>query len=187
MAIVQGYIAVGVFRDPEQARRAIEELRLAGYSDDEIGYLTRADTAEPGETTAMLIAEGAVEGGLVGGLIGATIALLVPGFGPLIAGGIMAGFLLSTSLGAAAGSILGALISLGIPEEEARHYEKELAAGRTVITVKAQSGYADALHILRRNGAQHATTRFCEFNAVPPLRPYGSSEPGDHASGAPER
>jgi hypothetical protein len=183
MGMTQGYIAIGVFREPEQARSAIEELRRAGYSDDEIGYLTRADTAGPDATTGAFVAEGAVEGGLVGGLIGATIALLVPGFGPLIAGGVMAGLLISASLGAAAGSILGALVSIGIPEEEARHYERELEAGRTVITVKAQSGYSDALQILRRSGALHAMTRFCEFNAGPPLRPYGSSEPGDRASG----
>jgi hypothetical protein len=167
MAITQGFIAVGVFQEPAQAYRAIEELRQAGYSDDEIGYLARCAT-EPGKTTGTFITNSAVEGGLVGGLIGSTVALLLPGVGPAIAGGILAATLGGAAIGAAAGGLLGALNSIGIPEEEAHHYQKELWAGRTVITVKAQSGYADALHILRRNGAREATAHFCEFNGFPP-------------------
>ena len=169
MALTQGYIAVGVFHEPAQARRALEELRQAGYSDDEIGYLARASATGPDETTGTFIATSAVEGGLVGGLIGTAVALLLPGFGPAIAGGLLAAELGGAALGAAAGGLLGTLISIGIPEEEARHYQKELEAGHTVITVKAQRGYADALHILRRNGAHDATTRLSEFNASPPI------------------
>ena len=62
------------------------------------------------------------------------------------------------ALGAATGGIIEALRSLDIPEEEARHYQKELEAGHVVITVQAQSGYADALQILRRNGAHDVAT-----------------------------
>jgi hypothetical protein len=39
MAMTQDSILVGVFREPTQARHAIEELYRAGYRDDEIGYL----------------------------------------------------------------------------------------------------------------------------------------------------
>ncbi len=187
MAMTQSDIAVGVFRDPAQAHRAIEELRQAGYSDEEIGYLTRASAVEPGEAIGTFIANGALEGGLLGGMIGATAALLIPGFGAAIAGGILAASLSGAALGAAAGGILGALIRIGIPEEEARHYQKELEAGHIVITVKAQSGYDDALRILRRNGASDATTRFSEINANPPIRPFGSTEPPENASEATER
>lgn len=190
MGMAQGYIAVGVFEDSTQARKALEELRQAGYSDDEIGFLARVSTTEPGKTAVTSIATSAVEGGLVGGLVGAAVALLIPGVGPAIAGGILAAALGGAALGAAAGGILDALISLDIPVEEARHYQKELEAGHTIITVKAQSGYADALDILRRNGSHDVTTRFSEINAGPPIRPFGSAEPGDNApstGGAPER
>lgn len=183
--MIQGDIAVGVFQEPAQAHRAIEELHQAGYSDEEIGYLVRA--TESDETTGASIAIGAVEGGFVGGLLGAAVALLIPGFGPAIAGGILAASFSGAAIGAAAGGILRVLINIGIPEEEARYYQNELEAGRTVITVKAQSGYADALQILRRNGAYDVTTRFSEFNASPPIRPFGSAEPGDNPSGTPER
>ena len=183
MAMTQGYIAVGVFQEPAQAHRAIEELCQAGYSDAEIGYLTRASTTEPDVTTGTFIATRTVEGWLLGGLAGTAAALLIPGFGLAIVGGILVAALGGAAIGAVAGGILGALVNIGIPAEEARHYQKALEAGRIVITVTAQSGYADALHILRRNGAQDATTRLSEFNASPPICPYGSSEPCDHSSG----
>lgn len=165
MGMAQGYIAVGAFRDPLLARRAIEELHQAGYSDEEIGYLTRASAIESEAGTEASIANGAVEGGLVGALIGATAALLIPGFGPAIAGGILAAALSGAAVGAAAGGIVSALIGIGVPEEEARHYQKELEAGHTVVTVKAQSGYADAVQILRRNGAHDAAIRLSELTS----------------------
>lgn len=180
MGMTQGTIVVGVFREPAQAKRAVEELRQAGYSEDEIGYLVRASTNVPPGDTGTFIANRAVEGGLVGGLLGAAAALLIPGFGPTIAGGILAAVLGGAAIGATTGGILATLMSIGIPEEEAHFYRKELEAGRTIVTVKAPTGQAEALEILRRNGAYNATTRFGEFNAEPPIRPYGSAEPGDN-------
>jgi hypothetical protein len=47
-------------------------------------------------------------------------------------------------------------MSIGVPEEEARYYQKELEKGYSIVTVKATSGYDDALAILRRNGAYNA-------------------------------
>jgi uncharacterized membrane protein len=169
MTLTEGYIAVGIFHEPAQAHRALEELRQAGYSDNEIGYLARARAIEPDKTIGTFIANSTVEGWFVGGLLGTAIVLLIPGFGLATVGGILAASLGGAAIGAAAGSLLGALISIGIPEEEARHYQKEIEAGHTVITVKAQSGYADALHILRRNGAHNVTTRLSEFNASLPM------------------
>jgi hypothetical protein len=48
---------------------------------------------------------------------------------------------------------LGGLIGHGIPEEDARHYEQEIAAGKTIVTVKAGDRYDQAVDILRRHGA----------------------------------
>ncbi|HEX8732282.1 MAG TPA: hypothetical protein VF725_09525 [Ktedonobacterales bacterium] len=184
--MAESTIAVGVFRDPAQAHKAVEELRQAGYSDEEIGYLARVRAPEPDESTSTTITSGVVEGGLVGGLLGAAVALLIPGFGLAIAGGVLAVAIGGAAVGAAAGGLLGVLIGIGLPEEEARYYQKELAAGHTVITVKAESGYADALEILRRNGAYNATTRFGEINAIPPIRPFGSSKPDSTTAEASE-
>jgi hypothetical protein len=68
--------------------------------------------------------------------------------------------------------------------------QKELEAGHIVMTVAAQSGYADAVQILQRNGAHNIATRWSEINAGPPIRAIGSAEPGDTLPGpsfSPER
>ena len=179
MGMTRGEVAVGVFANPVQARHAVEELRRAGYSHDEIGYLTRASANRSSGDTGTFIANSAVEGGLVGGLLGAAAALFIPGLGPALAGGILAAALGGAAVGATAGGAIAALVNIGVPEEEARFYHQELEAGRIIVTVKSPIGYADALNILRRNGAYDAGAQFSEFNARPPLRPYGSAEPGD--------
>jgi hypothetical protein len=69
------------------------------------------------------------------------------------------------------------LVSIGVPEEEAHHYQRELEKGRTIVTVKANSGYDDVIAIMRSHGAIDAKIRYSEFNAEPPLRPYGSPNP----------
>ena len=43
MGMTQANIAVGVFHDPAQAHQALEDLRQAGYSEEEIGHVVRAD------------------------------------------------------------------------------------------------------------------------------------------------
>jgi hypothetical protein len=83
----------------------------------------------------------------------------------------------AAGIGALAGSIIGTLVSIGVPEEEAHHYQRELEKGHTIVTVKAQSGYDDVIAIMRGNGAIDAQIRYSEFNAQPPLRPYSSTNP----------
>ena len=76
MAMTQNFVAVGVFQNAEQAKHAIEELKSAGYSEDEIGYLIRATTTGSEDDTMRSAATGAVEGGVIGGVLGAAAALL---------------------------------------------------------------------------------------------------------------
>ncbi|HYB02258.1 MAG TPA: hypothetical protein VED37_18690 [Ktedonobacteraceae bacterium] len=177
MAMTQDFIAVGVFLDAEQAKHAIDELKNAGYSENEIGYLARATTTGTEDDTLSSAATGSVEGGIIGGVLGAAAALLIPGFGPAIAGGILLATIGAAGIGALAGGLIGALVSIGVPEEEAHHYQHELKKGHTIVTVKASSGYDDVIAIMRRNRAIDAKIRYCEFNAEPPLRPYGSTLP----------
>lgn len=56
-------------------------------------------------------------------------------------------------------SIAGALIGLGIPEEEAKYYEGEVKAGRTLVTVKADGRYDEACALLRRFGGYEYSNR----------------------------
>ncbi len=178
MSMAQNEIAVGVFSNIDQARQAIDELKRAGFSDEEIGFLSRV--SETGSTEADVegsAATGAISGGVVGGILGAAAALLIPGFGPAIAGGILAATVGGIALGATAGGIIGALTSLGVSENEASFYQRELEAGRTIVTVKSADGAAQAEAILSNNGAYSASTPEAIFNAPPSLRPRANEEP----------
>ena len=157
MAMEQQSVVVGVFTEQARARQAIEALRAAGYSDDEIGFLTRAATSASSDDERAGVAEGAVSGGVIGGVLGAAVSLLIPGFGPAVAGGILAATFGGMVLGAAAGSIYTSLVSLGVPDRDAQFYQQELEAGHVVVTVKSGSSEDQALAILRQYGAYNAT------------------------------
>jgi len=87
------------------------------------------------------------------------LAGVIPVIGPVIAGGTLAVILANAAGGAAIAGLVGALVGLGIPEEEAHHYEGEFKAGRTIVTVKDLNGrYDRALAILQRHGGYNKDT-----------------------------
>ncbi|GHO43919.1 general stress protein [Ktedonospora formicarum] len=179
MAMTQKIVAVGVFEEAEKARSAIDELRRAGFSNDEIGYLAHARLEGLSEATVANTTTGMVEGSVLGGVLGAVATLLIPGIGPAIAGGILAATLGGAALGAAAGGLIGSFVRIGIPEKDAAFYQKELQAGHTVVTVTTagEDSYGDALAIMRANGSYDASTKLGVINTPPPMRPYGVSGP----------
>jgi uncharacterized protein (TIGR02271 family) len=154
--------AVGVFQNREDAERAVDELHRAGFTDQQIGIAARdgegregmqtqggADTkGEEGGITGMLAGAG------IGGVLGAAAVGLIPGIGPVIAAGALAGILGGAAAGAATGGLVGWLSGQGVPEEEARGYESEFKAGRTLVTVQADGRYDEATAILQRSGAE---------------------------------
>jgi uncharacterized protein (TIGR02271 family) len=77
----------------------------------------------------------------------------------VVAGGILATVLGGAAVGAAAGGILGALIGLGVPEEEAHFYESEFNEGRIIVTVKAGNRFNEARDVLYRHGAYDVENR----------------------------
>jgi hypothetical protein len=54
---------------------------------------------------------------------------------------------------AAAGGLVGALVGMGIPESEARHFETGFRSGEVLVTVKAGDRIMEALAILEMNDA----------------------------------
>jgi uncharacterized protein (TIGR02271 family) len=161
---------VGVFENHSQAQRAVDDLRRAGFREDQIGVATQDrsrtgtdDMTDEGSNAGT----GAVTGALAGAGLGAAwgigiLAGLLPAIGPVIAGGTLAAILASAGLGAAAAGIAGLLIGMGIPEEEANYYESEFKAGRTLVTVNAENRYDEAVTIIRRHGG-HAQDRTGDF------------------------
>jgi hypothetical protein len=178
MAMIQHPVAVSVFREEQQARKAIDELLRAGFSADEIGFLARVrDVNTQGEVTADTT-RGMVEGSVVGGVLGTAASLLIPGFGPAVAGGVLAATFSGATLGAATGGLVGSFRGLGISEHDAHFYQRALEAGHTIVTVKTPdaTGYNDALSILRSNGAYDASTHEGIVNATAPIRSRGTTE-----------
>jgi hypothetical protein len=139
---------VALFRQRASAEAAVRDLRDAGFSSDAIGVAMQ-DVDEGNEA-----AKGAVGGGVLGGVLGALGSLLVPGLGPLMVGGILGSALAGAGLGAATGGILGALTSIGVSEEDARHFDSGLRAGGTLVTVAAGIKTPEALAIFERHRAE---------------------------------
>src|SRR5512135_2307458 len=179
---------VGVFEDRRQADAAINELRKAGVREDQIGVASRHTEGEAATTTTgeqgtkweTGAITGALAGAGLGGLVGLGImAGVIPVIGPVIAGGTLAVILANAAGGAAIGGLLGALTGAGIPEEEARYYQGEFEAGRTIVTVKADGRYDEAVTILHRHGAydmQTAAARTAGTAAAPTARATRAAE-----------
>jgi hypothetical protein len=142
----------------------VDELRRAGFRDDQIGVAWRHEGGEfdvgessdaPGETRA---GTGAAAGVLAGLGLGAVAGIgvlsgVIPVIGPAIAGGTLGVILTNAAAGAGIGGLVGALAGAGIPEDEAQYFQGEFEAGRMIVTVQAEGRADDARAILRRYGA----------------------------------
>ena len=143
---IAGETVVGLFADLPAAERGIEGLKAAGFSEQQIGVAVRDKQQQQDltEGTGTQAAEGATTGAVGGGVVGGVLGLLagvgalaIPGIGPIIAGGALASTLAGAGIGAAAGGIIGALAGMGVPEEDARHFERGFQQGGVLVTVAA--------------------------------------------------
>jgi uncharacterized protein (TIGR02271 family) len=150
----------GVFETKDRAERAIEDLKAAGFDEDKIGLVYRdaeGKTVKTGAADETYVEEGAVAGAVAGAaggaLVGAgIIAGVIPVIGPVLALGTLGTVLVNAAGGAAIAGITGALIGWGIPEEDAEFYEKEVEAGRYLVTVEANGRAVEAREIMHRRG-----------------------------------
>lgn len=159
------FTVVGVFETRVRADQAVEELLRAGFAPEQIGVAARAESGPqaPGASatetrSGEVAAAGAAAGGTLGAVAGAVATGLIPGIGPALAAGLLTGILGGTALGAAAGGLIGALIGLGVPEVDARYYDRQLSAGRIIMAVEATERSAEAARILRAAGAYPVTS-----------------------------
>src|SRR5919112_1115966 len=104
-----GHTVVGVFDGQQDAEKALNALKDAGFTPDQVSVVAKdtRETASMVERSDMGGAEtsgigtGALLGGLFGGAAGWLVgigALAIPGIGPIVAAGALA-----TTLGGAAG------------------------------------------------------------------------------------
>lgn len=181
---------VGLFDSRDDALEALQELRSAGFSADDVSFIAsnargeyeriedeggifdkEGDGLDAKEGAAFGAASGAVMGGIAGLLAGLG-ALAIPGIGPAIAGGAIASALAGTAVGAGAGAIaggiIGALVGAGIPEEEAHIYAESLRRGGSLIIVRAESEAAidRAIDIMNRHNVVDIDQRAEEYRST---------------------
>lgn len=143
---------VAAFHSHAEAQKAVRELKAAGFSDEQIGIATKDHEGSYQEQTEGNMAGEGATAGAVGGLgAGALwglgiVAGVLPAIGPVIAGGALAAIAASAAGTAAAGGLIGALVGLGIPEDEAEYYESEFNNGRTIVTVKCGKAKCSQAH-----------------------------------------
>lgn len=153
---------IGVFRDVRMAQAAVHELRRVGFREDQIGIVTHGEqghTTATREGTGTHWEEGAAVGAAAGAGIGAlwAVGMATIALPPLLPAVLVSSWLVSILASAASGAVIaglaGALIGLGIPEEEATYYEGEFRSGRTLVSVQAPGRFEEARDILARFGA----------------------------------
>jgi len=145
---------VGLYDRMEDAQSVVRALKDAGFGGSDISlvahdlegkYGSSLKTTETKHTgaTAGGATTGAVLGG-IGGLLVGLGALVIPGIGPVIAAGPLAAgvsALVGAGAGAVAGGVagglLGAMVSLGIPHEEAQYYAEGVRRGGALVSVTA--------------------------------------------------
>lgn len=161
------HTVVGVFHNPSDAERALNGLRDADFTPDQVSVVAKdtGATRDLVENSGMEGAEttgagaGAFLGGITGGILGWLVgigALAIPGIGPVVAAGVLATTLGGAAVGAVAGGLIGALVGAGVPEEDARSYETSVREGRILLTVHASdNAQADRARQIfdRHNGA----------------------------------
>lgn len=145
-AVTGGAVSVyGVYHDQAKLESAVERLKSSGFDNNDISVVFpdkgRTDQFAMEKNTKA--PEGAATGGgtglVVGGVLGwlAGIGTLaIPGIGPLLAAGPIVAALAGAGVGGAVGGLAGALVGLGMPEIEAKRYEKEIREGRMLLSVR---------------------------------------------------
>jgi hypothetical protein len=168
-------VAIGLFKTATQAEVGVDVLITAGVSSAGISVLlpeqhntkpaTQAGTSpQPqGTKTATVATIGATGGGALFGslavLVGAG-ALAIPGIGPLLAAGPLMAGLAGLGVGGAIGGLAGALVGMGLQEDEAKRYVSHVGGGRTLVVVHCDTPEetAKAKAALERAGAEDVSS-----------------------------
>src|SRR3954454_16427264 len=172
-------------RDLDQASRIVEDLKMGGFSNNDISVLlpdkggTRDFAHEKGTKAPEGAVTGAGTGGVLGGVLGWLTgigALAIPGLGPFIAAGPIMAALSGAAIGATAGGLVGALVGMGIPEYEAKRYESKIREGRILLSIHSENSdeAKRAKEILERAGAEDIATAGEETVKEPKRNPRQS-------------
>jgi len=156
----------GVFSDVATTEKVIRELKDHGYHSKDISVFahdkSKVNVLENETNTGVTTNDegrgknagkgagiGAASGGLLGGLGGLVVGLgllTIPGIGQIAAAGPLAAALTGAAVAAGGGGIIGALVGLGMPEEQAKQYEGFLKSGKIIVLVEAGKKYESRVY-----------------------------------------
>jgi len=156
-------------RTEAQAARIVEDLRVAGFSSNDVSVLLpdKSGTRDFAHEHHTKAPEGAMTGGAILGALGGAVgwlagigSLAIPGLGPFIAAGPIMAALGGAAAGGAIGGLGGALIGMGIPEYEAKRYEGKVKEGNILISVHSENSDARsrAKEIFERDNAEDVSS-----------------------------
>jgi hypothetical protein len=135
----------GIYSDHEKLEQAVQRLKDQGFNSSDISvvfpdkgrtdrFAVQHNTKGP-EGATVGGTTGLVAGGVLGWLAGIG-TLSIPGIGPLLAAGPIVAALAGAGAVGAIGALAGGLIGMGVPELEAKRYEKEIREGRMLVSVR---------------------------------------------------
>jgi len=163
---------VGLFDDMAQARKAALDLEGAGIPHNDISIVANneggrhaptQDNAHTTEHTGNAIGKDALVGAEIGGVAGLLMAITgfaIPGLGWIAGAGWLMAMILGAGTGAVIGGLVGALTQVGVPEEDAAHYNEGVRRGGTLLAVKAQDNVAHRVaEIMGDDGAVNIDER----------------------------
>jgi hypothetical protein len=160
---VERPLEVGIFDTVEAAKRAIDGLQQAGFSQDEITVICSDQTKEryfkafehqepAGTYDAKAVATGGAVGAVLAGLTVIASAVATGGLTILAAGPITA------AAGGVAGGFIGLMMTRGVEKELANYYQQSVIQGRILVAVEDEGPRANerltrAAKVFSRAGA----------------------------------
>jgi hypothetical protein len=153
-------IVSGVVRSREALESLIKELESRGYSKGDIS-LVMSEVTRNEHYVEDALTRGAGAGMVAGGLLGLLIGALSVVPGGMVVAGPMLGLLAGGAIGALAGTMIQMMFHLGIPEAEARLYErtllKEPGSVLIVVRIPPDGAISEIQDVMGRFGARHVT------------------------------
>ena len=140
-------IVTGIFDNRFDAEKALRQIESTGIREDQVSLVMTDQTRDnhfklvENSKADEGVAAGATFGGLTGAVLGAVLSagvIAIPGLNLIITGALAAS-LAGLGAGAAVGGLLGGLIGAGIPEHEAKLYEKQLQKGNVLLAIRTES------------------------------------------------
>lgn len=182
----------GIIKNEDDAQRTISHLESAGFATEDISIIfpeklkaMRTSTKDLGAKKSKSglglekhtkAPEGASTAAAAGGLVGGSLGLLagigaisIPGLGAFIAAGPLMAALSGSAIGGSLGLFVGALVGMGIPEYEAKHYQDSLNAGNFLISVHTENNdeLNKATKILKSEGVDSISNSMEKTSSKP--------------------